>query len=215
MRIVNAAEMKEIEKRANANGLSYYDMMENAGGKVAEFIKNNTKNFESKLILICTGKGNNGGDGFVAARKLKEMGGNPLIMLVDGVPKTDDAVKNFKIAQDIGLEIISFDKEKSRPIIWGCDVIVDCIYGTGFREELKQEVAELFSIINESDGIKFSVDMPSGVRDDGSVAAGAFRADYTIAVDSLKNAHVSAAASENCGKVVCVDIGIPEECHNL
>ncbi len=213
MRVVSSAQMKKIEENANKQGLSYYDMMENAGKGVADYIKETTEKFETKLILICVGTGNNGGDGYVAARKIKELGGSPLIMMSDGEPKTPDAVKNFEIAKDMGIEILSFDPDKSLPIIYGCEVIVDCVYGTGFHGELKPEIKELFKMVNEADAVKYAVDIPSGVSDDGTVAEGAFKADHTIAVDSLKNAHISAL--ENCGKIKCIDIGIPEECHNL
>ena len=87
MRVVSSAQMKKIEENANKHGLSYYDMMENAGKGVADYIKETTEKFETKLILICVGTGNNGGDGYVAARKIKELGGSPLIMMSDGEPK--------------------------------------------------------------------------------------------------------------------------------
>ena len=96
MKIVTAAEMKEIERRANERGMSYYDMMENAGRKAAEYIKENTKDFGTKLCLICVGAGNNGGDGYVAARYIKELGGTPIIMMACGTPKTPDAARNFE-----------------------------------------------------------------------------------------------------------------------
>ncbi len=215
MRIVSAAEMKRIERKAYESGLSYYQMMENAGKGVAEFVKKNTKDFETKLILICVGTGNNGGDGYAAARFLKEMGGTPLILMADGLPKTPDAIKNFELAKNSGIEILAFDPQKSTPVILGCEAIIDCVYGTGFHGELKENVKRLFKAIEESDAVKFSVDIPSGVCDDGTPAENAFKADFTIAVDSLKHAHMSDLSFENCGRIARIDIGIPEECHNL
>ena len=216
MRIVTAAEMKQIEKNANDAGLNYYDMMENAGRGAAEYIKSNTKDFETKLCLICVGNGNNGGDGYVAARILKELGGSPIIMMACGEPKTPDSIKTFEIAKNMGIEIIAFEPDaaqKSMAVIFGCEVIVDCIYGTGFHGELRENVKPLFDIINDSDAVKFAVDIPSGVSDSGAPAEGAIKADHTIAIDSLKHAHINAL--DHCGKITTIDIGIPEECHNV
>ena len=215
MRVVNASQMKQIEKNANDMGITYYQMMENAGMCVADFVRKNIKDFETKIILILTGTGNNGGDGFVAARIIKKFGGNPLIMMVDGPPKTIDAIKNFNKAKDCGIEIITFEKDKSIPIIWGSDAIIDAVYGTGFHGELNDNIKSLFSAISDSDAIKFAIDIPSGVDYSGEISDGAFKADFTIALDSLKYAHMKENTFENCGRVVCADIGIPEECHKI
>lgn len=216
MRIVTINEMKEIERRADKSGLSYFQMMENAGTEAAKIIFNNTKDFETKIVLICAGKGNNGGDGFVAAKRIKEFGGHPLILLADGSPVTADAKKNFDIALSEGIEVIEFDSSMSKSLILGSDIIVDAVYGTGFHGELKPQIKELFDIINGSDAVKYAIDIPSGINADScTVADGTFKADYTVAIDSMKNAHISSDTFLYCGRVVCVDIGIPEECHNL
>ena len=106
-------------------------------------------------------------------------------------------------------------KIKSIPIIWGSDAIIDAVYGTGFHGELNDNIKSLFSAISDSDAIKFAIDIPSGVDDSGEISDGAFKADFTIALDSLKNAHMKENTFENCGRVVCADIGIPEECHKI
>lgn len=214
MKIVTTKEMKIIEDKANKLGITYYEMMENAGVAVADLIYKNTKDFENKIILICVGTGNNGGDGYVVARKIKELGGKPLVMIIDGVPKTPDSIINLNKVVDLGIEVIDFDSNSSLPIIFGCDIIVDAVYGTGFHGELNESSKKLFNCISDSDAIKYSIDMPSGVNPDtAEVADGAYIADFTIALDSMKNAHISADAFKNCGRVICTDIGIPEECH--
>ncbi len=206
MRIVSASEMKEIERAAFERGMSYCDMMENAGRAAAEYIKDNTKNFETKLCLIVVGTGNNGGDGYVAARYIKNFGGTPIIMMAAGEPKTPDAIKNFELAKAMGIEMIKFDPKISAAVIYGCDVIVDCVYGTGFHGAIRDSVRPLFDIINDSDAVKFSVDIPSGVPDSGSPAEGAIKADHTIAVQYLKRAHISAL--DHCGRITTIDINI-------
>lgn len=215
MRIVTIKQMKEIEKRADKSGLSYTQMMENAGCAAAELIRKNTKNFESKIVLILVGKGNNGGDGFVAVRRIKELGAKPLIIMAEGLPTTADAKLNFDLAKKQGIEILDFDAKKSAPLIYGSDIIIDCVYGTGFHGELRTEVKQLFDIASDSDAVKYSIDIPSGINaDDCTIADGAFKADFTVAIDSLKNVHISDKTFEYCGHTVCADIGIPDFCHD-
>lgn len=214
VRVVTTKQMKEIEDNANSLGVTYNEMMENAGSEVADLILKNTKDFKTKIVLICVGSGNNGGDGYVVARKIKNIGGNPLILMVDGNPKTPDAITNFNKVIELGIEVITYDPESSMPIVFGCDIVVDGVYGTGFHGELNRDIKMLFDCILESDAVKYAIDIPSGVNaDDCTVADGAYVADLTIALDSMKNAHISSETFKNCGRVVCVDIGIPEECH--
>lgn len=213
MRVVSNEQMKQIEMNANSLGMSYSDMMENAGNAIADFIHKNTKDFENSIILFLVGNGNNGGDGYVAARRIRELGGNPLIIMVDGMPKTPNSKENFDKANDLGIEILSYEPSKSMALLFGSEVIVDCIYGTGFHGNLSDDIIKLNDIVSDCDGKKFAVDIPSGINGDGAVSSGAFKADFTIAIDSLKNAHIS--AFDYCGRVVCVDIGIPDECHSI
>lgn len=88
--IVTAAEMKEIEREAAENGLSYYQMMENAGTAAVEFILTKEQIQGKKVLVIC-GKGNNGGDGYVAARLLYNKGAEVQFIMADGEPKTVSA----------------------------------------------------------------------------------------------------------------------------
>lgn len=216
MRIVTIKQMKEIEKRADQSGLSYFQMMENAGTETANIIFKNTKDFETKIVLICAGKGNNGGDGFVVSKKIKELGGHPLVILTEGSPVTDDSIKNFEIICKEKIEVLELDLAVNKSLILGCDIIVDAVYGTGFHGELKPQIKELFNVINGSDAVKYAIDIPSGINADScDIADGAFKADYTVAIDSMKNVHISSDTFEYCGRIICADIGIPDECHNL
>ena len=93
-RIVTAAQMKEIERAGDAHGLSYLQMMENAGlAAYAELQKQFSH--PGRLLVVC-GKGNNGGDGFVIARAAAKDGWNVTILLAEGEPKTVDAILNFE-----------------------------------------------------------------------------------------------------------------------
>lgn len=215
MRIATSKQMKEIERRADESGLSYYQMMENAGAAAAEVVKS-TENFNEKVILICAGTGNNGGDGYVVARLLKESGAMTFIMTSDGAPKTDCALTNFNKARDMNIEIVQFDPKTSLPLILGADIIIDAIYGTGFHGELKSEIRAFTKMINESDAIKIALDLPSGVNaDTGEFDPDAVKADTTIAFDSFKPAHMSDKALSHIGRPILKDIGIPDDCHDI
>ncbi len=102
---VTCAEMKEIEKKANASGLSYYKMMENAGKSAVQIILNHIQGqVEGKDAVIFCGKGNNGGDGYVAARELAAKGMNVSVIMADGSPRTEDSVKNANIVLRRGIK---------------------------------------------------------------------------------------------------------------
>lgn len=93
-RIVTAAQMKEIEQAGDAHGLSYLQMMENAGlAAYAELQKQFPH--PGRLLVVC-GKGNNGGDGFVIARTAAKDSWNVTVLLAEGEPKTADAIRNFE-----------------------------------------------------------------------------------------------------------------------
>lgn len=99
---VTSAQMKEIERNADAAGLSYYQMMENAGSGAAEIIASECS-VEGKNVFIFCGKGNNGGDGFVVARKLTKKGVAVRLALVEGEPRTEDAIRNWMLCRDMGI----------------------------------------------------------------------------------------------------------------
>lgn len=109
MKSVSAAEMKEIERVADSRGLSYRQMMENAGTAAFEAMRKNWP--EARNIVIFTGKGNNGGDGFVAARLFEAEGGQVTVVLCEGEPKTADAKYNYeRILQLENIRITDLDK---------------------------------------------------------------------------------------------------------
>ena len=97
---VTAAEMKEIERKAAEGGLSYEQMMENAGRAVADFVQDKQPVLRTSAVFV--GKGNNGGDGLVAARYLRERGVRVAVILVEGEPQTDAARANWKKLDQIG-----------------------------------------------------------------------------------------------------------------
>lgn len=210
MQTVTTSEMKEIEHRANANGLSYTQMMYNAGAKAAEYILQDTKQPDGKIALVLVGRGNNGGDGYVAALKLKEAGLAVFILMAEGLPKTEDTQKYFSACQKAGIEIFHFEAEKSGVLFMGADIIIDAIYGTGFHGRLNDTIRIIAQLVNSSDAKVYALDLPSGLNaDTGEADRDAIHADATIAFHLQKPAHVSPSANVLCGIIYCADIGIP------
>lgn len=212
MQTVTSAQMKEIEHRANANGLSYSQMMYHAGAKAAENILQHIKNPVGKIAIVLTGRGNNGGDGYVVAQKLNEAGLLVLIIMAEGTPKTQDAQTYFGHCKDSGIEILAYHPAKANILFMGADIIVDAIYGTGFHGKLNDTVRSIARMANNSDAKIYALDLPSGLNADTAEADfDVIRADTTIAFHLLKPAHIDPNTKSLCGDVHCVDIGIPHE----
>ncbi|NLP30486.1 MAG: NAD(P)H-hydrate epimerase [Clostridiales bacterium] len=204
---VTCQEMKDIERRAAEGGLSYYQMMENAGTAAYSFIAK-SQQLQAKKVLIFCGKGNNGGDGFVVARKLSLEGAIVTVLMVEGQPKTEDSIKNWKICLDMRIPIIEDLADYKEE----ADIIVDAVYGTGFHGVLKDRVRRCTKYINKSKAKVYALDIPSGLNGDtGEADEDAVVADYTIAFHSFKPVHIIEEAQKYCGENVCVDIGIEDE----
>ena len=141
---VSCARMKELERATDASGLSYYQMMENAGNIAANRIIEITMATRQRphpsgrqlTARIFCGKGNNGGDGFVVARLLKQKGWDVSLVLVDGEPQTPDAITNYELTKDLGIPAAALGAKADCP-----DVVVDAVYGTGFHGRLREKGA--------------------------------------------------------------------------
>lgn len=208
---VTSAQMKEIERKADEAGLSYYQMMENAGTGAAEYISSKHP-VAGKTILIFCGKGNNGGDGFVAARRLTEKGALVKLYLAEGEPKTADAVKNKQICDAMSIPMVDLtDEQEIRLSAEAADLIVDAIYGTGFHGELRNPVRRVTRLINVSKAAVYALDVPSGLNaDTGEADEDTVRADGTIVFHRPKPAHTDEKCAKYCGKTVCIPIGIDD-----
>ena len=205
--MITVEQMKALEKQADQAGLSYLMMMENAGSKAVEVLLCEKPGVRTAAVFC--GKGNNGGDGLVVARLLRQRGIGVLIILVEGKPVTPDAMTNLFLAAREDIPMVFGIKLTQDDIAWitNCDAVIDGIYGTGFHGELRIEGELCCGAYNQAKGLKVALDVPSGVNaDSGEIASGAIRADLTIAFHDNKVCHTRAA--EQCGKVVIADIGI-------
>ncbi len=215
MKVYTCDMMKKIEENANNTGMSYIYMMENAGKACFEKLKKLViKTSKPKVCILC-GKGKNGGDGFVIARYMRNSGIPVSVILVEGAPKAEEAVEMQRKAE--GVEIIDIFKDSDKAIdkIMFCDIIVDCIFGIGFRGSMNGLTAELAENINAMNKFVAAVDIPSGLEGDSGIVNGTvLKADITMAISCLKPVHILKPSKEYCGRICTVDIGFPKECYS-
>ncbi|MGX8774404.1 MAG: NAD(P)H-hydrate epimerase [Bacillota bacterium] len=215
---VSCERMKELERATDESGLSYYQMMENAGNIAANRINEITMatrerphpSGRQQTARIYCGKGNNGGDGFVVARLLKQKGWDVSLVLVDGEPQTPDAITNYGLTCELGIPVTALGAKADRP-----DVVVDAIYGTGFHGRLREKGAAAAAEIADAKAagaVVFALDIPSGMggdlEDESELDERCVRADHTVTFHAKKRVHLQDFASKYCGDIIVADIGI-------
>jgi len=215
MKLVTVSQMQAIEKEADAGGLTFDQMMENAGRGLADIVLDLYADDAEPEVVGLVGSGNNGGDTLVALSVLAAAGWKAHAYLVKR--KKDDLVKLFTEAQG---EVLSGESafEKLAEAIGTADVLLDGVLGTGIKLPLKKEVAELLSEVNGVlDGLDefplvIAVDCPSGVDcDSGEVAEETIPADLTVTMAAVKQGMLKLPAFEYVGDLQVVDIGLPDD----
>lgn len=207
--VLNSHEMAFVESQAIKKGISEEYLMEAAGLKVALVIKNNWK---KSRIIILSGPGNNGGDGFVAARILHQLGWPVRVILLGKIQKIKGvAAKSLSKWLDVGGKLYSLDKET---IQWG-DLFIDALFGSGLSRGLNKKILELFDCINNLNLPCVAIDIPSGVNcNTGEIMGGSLKCDITITFFRPKIGHFILPGKGYCGKVIVEDIGIPDNILN-
>ena len=219
MKLVTVSQMQAIEKEADESGLTYDQMMENAGRGLADIILDLYAEDVEPEVVGLVGPGNNGGDTLVAMSVLAANGWKARAYLVKR--KKDELVKRFMSA---GGEILSGDNafQQLAEAIDTADVLLDGVLGTGVNLPLKKEIAELLSEVNDIlDGMEeapliVAVDCPSGVDcDSGEVADETIGADLTVTMAAVKQGLLKLPAFEYAGDLEVVDIDLPEDLPSL
>ncbi|MCX7910365.1 MAG: NAD(P)H-hydrate epimerase [Endomicrobia bacterium] len=185
-------------------------LMENAGKAAAEFIKNYAKKRRFKKIIVFCGPGKNAGDGFVLARYLYIWGFDVrVIILPKKVEYKGDTALNYEIIKKLKIKITKFNK-KIKFLINKYDIIVDAIFGIGLKREVEGIYKEAIDLINSSNKVVFSIDIPSGLQaDTGEILKTAVEADYTLSMGFLKSGFKNRFVRRYLGKVKIIDIGYP------
>jgi hydroxyethylthiazole kinase-like uncharacterized protein yjeF len=216
MKIVTAEQMRQIDRSADAMGITTDTLMENAGRLVAEETKNLINDIMCKDFLILVGPGNNGGDGLVAARYLKDWGANVYLYLCSPRPPDD---KNLALAQERNIPVFTpeqdTDLNKLSKLLSSSSVVIDAIFGTGKSRSIGGVFKEILSALIEAKGKNpelylVAVDIPSGLdADNGSVDPSCPDADATITLGYPKTGLFNFPGANKTGKVIIADIGIP------
>lgn len=208
--------MKAIEAYSDSHGVSYRRLMENAGAAVAEKIcRISSKTDLSEGILILCGKGNNGGDGFVTARNLYDVGLNVTVVLANGEPATELAAIEYCELSGCGINVLELNDniEEVFRLFSSSALIVDAVYGTGFHGELPPEIKACFSYASRCKAIKLAMDVPSGTNClSGKTAENTLKCDYTVTFGCKKIGMLSEPMRSLCGEITVADIGFTEDC---
>jgi len=213
MKIVTAAEMRAIDRATSERfGVPSLTLMENAGSAVAEHVLAHYAN--AKRIAVFCGKGNNGGDGFVAARRLHEKGKTvQVILLADPAELRGDAAMMFgrlPVSATVVHSNEELNSDRNRFSL-GADLYLDAILGTGFKPPVTGLYADAIAILNAAPAPVIAVDIPSGADADamGLQTGIMARADSIITFTAPRPAHVFSALT--AGPTYVAEIGSPHE----
>lgn len=201
--LLTVGEMAAADRAAVSRGVPSLDLMEAAGAAVARMVQ---RHHASGSVLVLCGPGNNGGDGFVAARLLKAAGREVTLALLG----SREAVKGdaATMAQRWSGAVLA----ATPLLVMQADVIVDALFGAGLSRPLDGAALALVDAVNESDAAVVAVDLPSGLHgDDGQPrGAAAIRASRTVTFFRPKPAHLLLPGRLLCGELHVADIGIPD-----
>lgn len=192
-----------------AYGLSEELMMENAAMALEAAVRKpclmNGERLKPQKILILCGGGNNGADGYTLSRRLRFDYDVSIIQFSE--PKSHLCKLQSERAEKCGVRFVKREDLSFYDLRFA-DIIIDCIFGSGFHGELDEKIQASLADMNASDCFKIACDVPTGLLEDGTVAEGAFIADLTITMGALKTCLYSDAAKDFVGEIVCADLGV-------
>ena len=217
MKIVTTGQMREIEQKADAQGLTYAIMMENAGRAVGREMRERL-GVRDKRILVLVGPGNNGGDGLVAARHLHDDGAEVQLYLWKRKMRGDE---NFRLTQERDIPYLRSGDDvnlaKLRSFVAEADIVVDALLGTGVSRPIGGVLKDILNLLRERIGERrgaastvVAIDVPTGLDcDGGAVDPATVAADLTVTLALPKRGFYLFPAADYLGQVVVSDIGIP------
>ena len=213
MKIVTAAEMRETDRVTSERfGVPSQTLMENAGTAVADFVLSDWAS--AKRIGVVCGKGNNGGDGFVAARRLQQAGREVRVLLLAQPSELHgDAAEMFSklpVAPVIAASSKELKQDEARAV-FDADVLLDAILGTGFRPPVSGLYAEAIALLNAQRAPLIAVDIPSGADADvmGEQTGAVARADGIVTFTAARPAHIFGGLTPGILRIA--PIGSPQE----
>ncbi|MGC9361589.1 MAG: NAD(P)H-hydrate dehydratase [Candidatus Syntrophosphaera sp.] len=212
--LLTAAQMKALDERTIKElGMPSRILMETAGKACADEIFDS---FEDRLlgeVCVLCGRGNNGGDGAVIARWLHQFGCDVGILRIGKGRLSPETKANLELCEKLNIPIQKIAGDDELLLAWevisGCSLVVDAVFGIGFKGRPDSWTDEFFNIVNSTSEFTVSIDIPSGLEADTGFTAGAIYADATICIESFKLGHIIGRGRETCGELHLLSIGIP------
>lgn len=217
MKYVTVSEMRAIEQEADRMGLTYAQMMENAGTNLGRIVAREYHQKAHRCVLGLIGSGNNGGDTLVALAYLATQGWKIIAYLVKDRPRTDPLIQ--RVVDKNGIVISAQEDsefQQLRTALQQSDVLLDGILGTGFQLPLKDPIASVLKAVRKylDEGLHLhvvAVDCPSGVDcDSGEAAEDVLPAELTVTMAAVKAGLLKFPAYSMCGRIVIAEIGLDE-----
>jgi len=218
MKLLKADEMKAIDRKASSDfGIPSIVLMENAGLRTLEVVEDILGGSKNKSIIILAGKGNNGGDGLVIARHLMNSDAKVKVFITGQESElTPDSRLNYNILLRMGaaIETLVSDEDLDRllPFLINADLIIDALYGIGFKGSLNEFHSRIVKMVNWCRVPVVAVDIPSGVEaDTGHVHGLAIKATHTVTFALPKIGLILEPGKDYVGTLSVADISIPKE----
>ena len=217
-KVVTTAQMREMDRQAiEERGIPGVVLMENAGAAIVDVICDRFESISDLRVNIFAGKGNNGGDGFVVARLLSNLGALPTVFLVAEKSEIKgDARINLTAFEKMGGRIKEFTSTKHlknfKLKFMHTTVVVDALFGTGASSAPRGFFVDVIETMNNQGRLKVAVDIPSGVMADSGQTPGVFfKANITVTFGAPKIGLLTYPGKSATGKLVIADISIPSE----
>ena len=213
MILLNAAESRELDRLSQEKyGIPSYSLMRRAGEAVADLLLRRWPNAVGAPVLVVAGKGNNGGDGFVAARKLLQAGVQVRVtLLARAADLKGDAARahgDYLAAGGAVIELLSEDAIDSALHAQPPVAVVDAIFGTGLNAEVRGLARRVIEAVNSLGAPIVAIDIASGVNaDSGAVMGAAIKASLTVTFGYAKYGHASYPGAGLAGDLEIAEIG--------
>lgn len=207
--IYSLKQTREADAHAiNTFGIPSMSLMENAGLAIAQRILKLYP--EIKHCTIACGPGNNGGDGLVIARWLVDMDVDVTVILLPHPRLSTEMQAQLNICRKLELYLLDFDADSLTvdDAFYDTDLIVDALFGSGFKGEISGEAAQLLTLIEDSPAPVLSVDIPSALDADTGNSAFCVKADHTIALETLKPGYFMNLGPVVCGQLSVAPVGL-------
>ena len=218
MRVLNTAQMREADRRTIEEiGIPSVVLMENAGRQVVAALEATFDDLRQRRVAVLCGHGNNGGDGFVVARTLRQREIEAAVFLVGSVAAVvGDARRNLDILGQLGMTVVEIPDEQAWELhyseISDYDLIVDALLGTGVKVPLVGLLQTLVADVNGSGIPVVAIDLPTGLSADTHEVVGeAIEASLTVTMAAPKLPLVLPPAESHAGDLVVADVGVPAQ----